>query len=266
MKNFIAIDIGGSNIRVAVSESVSNPVLKNQISITNNHDYDAYLSEIIKYISQYKNIYGIGISVTGDVDDAGLMVVDSSPNAPEILFKPIVAQLKENFSCPVFMDNDGTVSALGEALYGQNKKLDILYIIWGTGIGGATINFERNTIQIHQIDWQIFFKEWEFEIGGKSLVEKYEDVERITKDDWDQIIDTFYKNLLRLIDNFNFKKVALGGGVAINNPEVVKKIDKRFSNVSVAVTNFGDDTGLLGAFGLLSKHDKLVVSRPDKRK
>nr|WP_281279508.1 ROK family protein [Aquibacillus sediminis] len=88
----------------------------------------------------FKKIYGIGVGVPGITDFHKGIVID----APSLGWrnKPIKEELEQLLPCPVYLDNDVNVAALGEQWKGTGKtKQNFVMITLGTGIGcGLIIN------------------------------------------------------------------------------------------------------------------------------
>lgn len=142
MKQYIGIDLGGTQVRCArVSEDgeilqmVSNPSMANEDSKT---IVDNIVSTV-KQLTFNNDIAGIGVGVPGPVDTIeGKMVM--ATNIPALTDFPLVKALEDVFKLPTYMDNDANVAGLAEALIGAGKGLPIVYYLThSTGIGGALI-------------------------------------------------------------------------------------------------------------------------------
>lgn len=142
MKKYIGVDLGGTNIRVAVvtelgelleeikkpSQAQSGPevVLNNMI-------------EMIKSLELFSECSGIGIGIPGPVDtEKGC--VSLSTNIKGFTGFPVIDYLKKYIDLPIYMDNDANVAGLAEALVGAGRGNRIVYYVThSTGIGGAMI-------------------------------------------------------------------------------------------------------------------------------
>lgn len=143
----IAVDLGASNIRVALV-SKEGKILKKEREKTKKEGKTGSVvtKQIIALISNIiaqkprNNIFGIGISSIGPLDynKGGPM---NSPNVP-YKFIPLVEPLKKTFSLPVpvCLYNDANAAALGEKYFGAGKNVNnLVYITISTGIGGGAI-------------------------------------------------------------------------------------------------------------------------------
>ena len=85
-------------------------------------------------------LFGIGVGVPGPVDfERGIAV--SPPVMPGWDRFPVASYLSEEFGCPVFLDNDVNVMALGERDRGDaGRNGGLLWIKIGTGIGAGIVS------------------------------------------------------------------------------------------------------------------------------
>ena len=81
----------------------------------------------------------VGVSFGGPVDfDAGVVRLSHHVRGWEAL--PLRDRLAAVFGCPVAVDNDANVAALGEHRFGAGRGLsDLMYITVSTGVGGGWI-------------------------------------------------------------------------------------------------------------------------------
>ena len=130
MAQVIAVDVGGTNLRVALVEG--KKILK---LIKRKTPRDNFVEELIKEISKLinSNVRGIGIGTPGFFDKGKFV---NSPNLkiPGNLIKIVERKFKKK----VFVENDGNCVALAELKYGVKKK-NFLVLTIGTGIGGGIV-------------------------------------------------------------------------------------------------------------------------------
>ena len=144
MKNAIAIDIGGTNIKYALVDE-NGKILFESICPTISSETDGAIEqlkravkEMLDYAASNKlEVSGIGIGVPSVVDDG---VVLFANNLKEIDNKNLKEIIGECFNIPVFVDNDANLMGLGESRYGKAKDAsDVVFLTIGTGIGGTLI-------------------------------------------------------------------------------------------------------------------------------
>jgi glucokinase len=84
------------------------------------------------------SLRGIGVGAPGPLNsETGIII-----HAPLMGWKnfPLVARLKEDFCCPVFLENDGNLGALAEQRAGMAKGLkNVIYMTISTGCGGGLV-------------------------------------------------------------------------------------------------------------------------------
>ncbi len=136
--SYIAVDIGATNIRVAVGDDEG---LKAKLSEVTDRKNGA--SGIPRQIARMIRTLGvspraIGIGSIGPIDITKGMIGDT-PNFP---FKniPVVEPLKDEFHVPVALMNDCSAAVIGEHAYGGGKGIDnLFYVTMSTGLGGGAI-------------------------------------------------------------------------------------------------------------------------------
>lgn len=136
----LAIDLGGTNIRIA---QVENGECLNRTSIPCLAHQNA--SVVLKQLSQLiasvmnKRVEGIGIGVPSIVDSENGIVYDVAniSSWKEVHLKTL---LESEFGVPVAINNDSNCFALGENLFGVGKPYaNIVGVTIGTGIGAGVI-------------------------------------------------------------------------------------------------------------------------------
>ncbi|HYM13828.1 MAG TPA: ROK family protein [Bryobacterales bacterium] len=142
----IAIDLGGTNLRVAafrpsgdLLDKVSVPT---NISLGREHLMEAIVSGIQQVRKKHARdkLRGIGIGVPGFILlEKG--IITKSPNLPGLENFPMRDDLEQRLGCPVVLENDANAAALGEKWKGAGRAVDDLVLLTlGTGIGGGIIS------------------------------------------------------------------------------------------------------------------------------
>jgi glucokinase len=138
----VAVDIGGTHIRVAVYEPESTTPLNHQRTrslATEPGVYDR-LEQAVESVWPREKVAAIGIASPGPLDPyAGTIL--ATPNIPEWKNFPLTAKLSQHFGVPAFLDNDANMAGLAEWRYGAGKGHDnLVYLTISTGIGGGVIS------------------------------------------------------------------------------------------------------------------------------
>lgn len=143
----LGIDIGGTNLRLALGSDAGAILARTSISLGE----DKSPSHIIALIEQcvarlyadsgqtQHGLKAIAVGAPGVTDTENGIVIATSyllgwRNVP------LRALLTERFQVPVVIDNDVNLAALGEYAFGQIENLrDFAFIAIGTGIGSGLI-------------------------------------------------------------------------------------------------------------------------------
>lgn len=138
----IAIDIGGTHIRVASFEPGSTEPIAHERTRSLGETPGVFdrLVKAIESIWQDGQVSAIGIASPGPLDPYKGVILDT-PNIPEWKNFPLTSKLSEHFGVPAHLDNDANLAALGEWQYGAGKgHHDLVYLTISTGIGGGVIS------------------------------------------------------------------------------------------------------------------------------
>lgn len=137
--SFFVVDIGGTNLRIAVVDSSGNILKKERFNTPKDFiEIGKIIEESYKNLSKdYSLNEVIGISVAGAVFKNEIWL----PNISEEKF-PLTSFLYEKLRIPVKILDDRVSGALGEFWRGKGRNKDILlYFIIGTGVGlGIIVN------------------------------------------------------------------------------------------------------------------------------
>ena len=141
MSHTIAVDIGGTQIRVAVYEpdSIKPIALQRTHSLAKEPGVFNRLAQTIESIWPNGTVGAIGIASPGPLDPHTGTIL-ATPNIPEWTNFPLSSRLSEHFHVPVYLDNDANMAGLAEWQFGAGKgHQDVIYITISTGIGGGVI-------------------------------------------------------------------------------------------------------------------------------
>ncbi|KWT82487.1 ROK family protein [Candidatus Magnetominusculus xianensis] len=138
----IGVDLGGTNLRVAVVSREGEIVDRITVSSTGNV-IESLIGAIERLFSD--KINGIGLAVAGLTDGKKIL---SSPNLPILKEIDFVGMLQSRFNTPVYLGNDASVAALGESISGAGKDMNTFVMLTlGTGIGGGVV-YNRRLLNI----------------------------------------------------------------------------------------------------------------------
>jgi len=141
MSHTLAIDIGGTHIRVAAFEPQSTTPVAHQRARSQGNEPGVFgrLVKVVESVWQ-KDAVAIGIASPGPLDPHSGVIL-STPNIPEWKNFPLTDKLSQHFGVPVYLDNDANMAGLAEWQYGAGRgHPDLIYLTISTGIGGGVIS------------------------------------------------------------------------------------------------------------------------------
>lgn len=146
MDTYIAVDVGGTQIRVAVYQKGEHRPSKQKRIPTQGNNLPP-LERLINLIAELwpvnDRVCAIGMAAPGWVNPQ-LGVIYLAPNIPGWEKLPLAQILFERFGVPVRLGNDANLAILGEWRYGTGQgHHHLLYLTISTGIGGGVICDDR---------------------------------------------------------------------------------------------------------------------------
>lgn len=145
-QHVIAVDLGGTNIRVAVIGESGNMEHRTRMATRAIDGPDAVIARMGELVNRVADEAGLSAEVPVGVASPGPLnprtgVVHYTPNLPGWRDVELVAKLTNIINRDVALANDGNCGALGEAKFGCAKGVkNLVYLALGTGIGGGIIS------------------------------------------------------------------------------------------------------------------------------
>ena len=147
VKNRIGIDVGGTNVKIALVNDKGNILYSNSVPTRAEMGYEYTVNNIKQAIRDLitetgvTNIEGIGFDFPGQIDYKN-GIVRLAPNIPGWVNIPIAKIIEDEFKIPTRIDNDVHCAALGELKFGAGQDCEnFICMTVGTGIGsGIVIN------------------------------------------------------------------------------------------------------------------------------
>lgn len=141
-KLYLGIDMGGTNIKIAVVSSKGLIVEETMIKTDLKQMPLKVIQDVIEQASKLKNYsktQSIGIGIAGDID-CHKGIVRFSPNIPKwrnVKLKEIMEKLTKK---KTFVDNDANTASIGAFwLDTGGKSNNLICVTLGTGVGGGLI-------------------------------------------------------------------------------------------------------------------------------
>ena len=143
----IGVDIGGTNIKIALVDREGKIVYSNTTPTRAEMGYEFTINNIkqaikdlMKETNEDKNsIEAIGFGFPGQIDyvEGKVLILPNLPGWVNVPFRKI---MEDEFQIPTYLDNDVRCAALGELNYGAGVGAkNLICITVGTGIGSGII-------------------------------------------------------------------------------------------------------------------------------
>lgn len=268
MKKALAIDIGGTNTRLAVvneSFEIEQCVIKPTVC----NDKELFMKNIIEGIRELNlnGVSAIGAGVPGVVDrEKGIILDLPNVHVTNIKFAEI---LKKETGLDTYLRNDAEVACLAEAYSPKGKKYSrVFFITISTGLGGAlcvdkviqdyvtevghTLAKFEGSIQEYSIVTGAKFPIFAKSIGEPNLTPKMMFEKARQKDKkYQQFLDKwlqFLNDFIRLMkDSYEPEIIVITGGFMKDKDVFFKPLKKINKDVKMKETYFGTNSGLIGA-------------------
>lgn len=143
---YIGVDLGGTKIKIGLVDEKGNIVCNSTIDTDPSHNYETIMKDMTEEIERLlakqgilpRQLKSIGIGVPGLVDyEKGAIIYCTNLSWYNL---NAADYLEEHFKVPVYIENDATIAAYAESLFGSTKKAkDSVFLTIGTGIGGGII-------------------------------------------------------------------------------------------------------------------------------
>lgn len=287
MKNYLVFDVGGSAVKYAVMNELGNILAKGSFPSIPD-DFEKFKKNIIKVVLEMKekfSVEGIAFSCPGGVDSVSGVIGGAS--ALPCIHGP---NFKEVFghACdlPVEIENDANCAALGEVWIGAAKdNQDVLFIVIGTGIGGAVVKdraiHKGKHLHGGEFGYMVYkadgkkMQTWSNLASTRALVEHAALLKGVNDLDGKKVfqlaeagdqacleaIDQFYFYLAQGIYNLQYvydpEKIIIGGAISSRSDlieRIYDKIDIILDAVQIAnvrpvmeTCHFHNDANLIGA-------------------
>jgi len=143
-KYFLALDIGGTNVRTALAQGNRIVATRSERwpqNLSPGEDLD-FVTELALKLLGEGNLFGkvgaAGVSLAALVDQNGTVV--QWPNRQSWRGLPFRSLLEKRLSLPLIVEDDANAAALGEATFGAGQNYRHLMVMTvGTGVGAGII-------------------------------------------------------------------------------------------------------------------------------
>ncbi|WP_377867004.1 ROK family protein [Bacillus sp. R86525] len=292
MKEYIAFDIGGTQIKYGIVSEIGAVLMHKKVPTEIHLGGEQIIQKLIylsKKLMTEHTISGIGISTAGIVNIYKGVVTGGVDHIPDYATIPIIARLQEVLQVPVSVENDVNCAVLGETWKGiGNGKRNFIMLTLGTGIGGA-IFIDGELYRGHSFsagEWGNMLIEGktfeevasisglirlvrkykgESNWNGKTIFELYDKGDREVT----QAVEVFFKHLAIGISNLayilNPEMIVIGGGITDRGNKFLKEVKEEvekylnkeiYSNCEIELAQNGNCAGMIGAIYHFLHHHK----------
>lgn len=258
MKNLAVIDIGGTSIKFGAWVNNELITLGSEPTPDNIASFYKILKHRVDEIkAAYADISGVAISSPGAVNKEARQI-DGASAIRYIHGFPIFEQLETLFDLPVSIENDANCAALAEVANGAGKdNKNVLFLVLGTGIGGAIIidgkifhgshlyggEFGFMLVNDHEtlseacspVNLARKYNEITGEgLTGKEVFDLADQGNQIAYELREKMLKSLAVSIYNLQYSYDPEKFILGGGVS-NNPRLLPLLKKKIHEVVASV-------------------------------
>ena len=278
MEVFVGLDIGGTKIMVAAADRKGNILRRARTATTTTLEEDlANIDHMIAEVAAGDKIMGMGTAIGGPLDwEQGIV---SPLHQPAWRNVPLKAMMESKWGCPVHVDVDTNVAAVGEYRWGGVFANRFLYLTLSTGMGGGFLvdgDIYRGKDGAHpEVGHQsINFRcanpsAVQCECGAPDCLEGLisgngirriygKPAEALSPNEWEEVAYNLGQGLRNLAALYAPDIIRIGGGVAVGGGAnfirkaraVMEEHLKLVPPPEVALSDLGYDTALRGAIAM----------------
>ena len=277
---YIGIDIGGTNTRIALFQTLNTPQCAIIARFPTFSSYKEQMQHIITALQDIQPIAGIGVSIGARIAKDGRSVI-FGPNVPDYIGKPFAQDLADRFGCPIRLAHDTVCGLLGEKTFGgiqHDERCAYLTVSTGTG---AAIHLQkagmRLTISI-EIGHQLLDGNTrkclcgqigclETYTGGKQLELRLgKPLTQVTDPAfWETFSEKLALGLVNLAQLTKVETIAVSGGIVLSRPFLLERIqsyvDERLQGATLTLcqAQLGENAPIVGAALLLETPEETIL-------
>ena len=247
-ENILAIDIGGSTIKYAISTTTGDLIKKGNFPTPTS--IEKMYEEFEKIFNSNKPLQGIALSTPGSVDNkTGKISGSSAINYLHTHF--IKNDLEHKFRTKISIENDANCAALAEIWKGEAQNVeDCCLVVCGTGIGGAVVKGRKihhgKNFHGGEFGYLILgLDEKEEPLMWSNIGSTRNTIERVAKEIGKNVNDLDGKEIFDNVDN---------------NPVFKKHVDMFYKFMSIGIYNiqYVFDPEIIIVGGAISKRRDLI--------
>lgn len=250
------LDIGGTSIKVAISDNKGNLSEKGFVKVEEN--FEDLISNIVEWVNKQKakyDIEGVAISSPGAVDSK-TGIVGGASAVPCIHGPNWKEEVKKRLGLRASIENDANCAALAEVFSGSAVDVeDMMFLVCGTGIGGAIVKEGKihTGKNLHGGEF------------GYMLMEEDENGEFVNFSEFASTM-SFVRRVRKHYNDESWDGVKVFEAAEAGNEVCIEAIDRFYKNLAIGIFNiqyvYDPDVILLG--GAISEREDFVQRINDK--
>lgn len=257
---YLAINVGGTKIRVAAFESPSPepeskrkwPQYHRQIKFELTGDFERDMALIFKASDEIvpsKDVRAVGMVVAGRVNELNTREIVRSGNLENWHGRDLGGELFKHYHAPFTIMNDAQGEALGEAVYGITPTVPFNFITWGGGLGGAVVRRIGTPIRPESFATELGHQRvdsgkvtsleicscgqegcLEAYVGGIGIQRYFKTpAQDLNSNQWLKVLQLLADGLRNFLAIQPTKLVVFGGGIACKQQEMHSRLDSLHS-------------------------------------
>ena len=274
MKQYLAIDIGGTAVKLGIVDEEGRVLSKTEQSVCFDNYETPILTTVLSAAEQFlkeqavepQGLAGIGVSAAGQIDTRKGIVAGTCGSLPNYIGSPIKAELEAKFGLPTTVANDANCMTLGEVWVGGAKGYtDVIGVTLGTGVGGGILTGGR-LLEGASGCWERYAATTALVRGAQPRNPKWKDGRAIFEsahagdptilallDDW---TDEIAQGLAGMVHIFNPQLILIGGGVSAQQELLIDPVAKKVrasvmpafaEGLEIRAAQLHNDAGMVGA-------------------
>ncbi len=277
---YIAIDIGGTNTRIALFQTLQTPQCSIITRFPTLSSYEEQMRHITTALQDVPSIAGIGVSIGARIAKNGRTII-FGPNVPDYIGKPFAQDLADRFGCPIRLAHDTVCGLLGEKTFGSIQHDErCAYLTVSTGTGAA-IHLQkaemRLTVSI-EIGHQLLAGNTrqclcgqigclETYTGGRQLeLRMGKPLTQVADPDfWETFSEKLALGLVNLAQLTKVETVAVSGGIVLSRPFLLERIQALVNEkllgatLELRIARLGENAPIVGAAVLLRTPEETIL-------
>lgn len=268
----LLVDIGGTKTRIGISEDLKDIDAHKIIATPKDFEggVDAIMQTAVN-LSKGRPFKSCAVGIREILDKEREKLINDPATSffPDWIQKPLKSTLVHDLGCSVYLENDASMAALGEATWGSGHGFNIVaFITVSTGLGGSRIvngkidssslGFEPGEQVINYLGETVHLGDIASGIDiHKKYGQKPEEIDDLNV--WNKVGKALSIGLYNITVLWSPDVIVLGGGlmkkISIEDlqNQMIELNRKLPSLPEIKATKLGDLSGLYGALEYLKQ-------------